>query len=80
MSDRSATWQSGAGPLILNDMPIFGLIALVVVACLIIYAVEAWKPPAPWRSVIYGVLVLLLLLWLLLGLGMLPQGSGHWKL
>lgn len=62
-------------------MSLIGLIALVIVVCLIVYLVQAWNPPAPWRNVIFGVMLLVLVLWLLTGFGALAPGVwGHGRL
>lgn len=53
-------------------MSVLGLGALVVLACLIVWIVQAWSPPPPFRNLVYGLMLLLCVL-LLLGLfGVLP--------
>lgn len=58
---------------------LISLLVLVVVVCLIIYAIGAWNPPAPFRNILYGVVVVLLILWLLGGQGVLGPAWPRWR-
>ena len=53
-------------------MSIIGLIALVVIVCIIIWVIQAWNPPAPIRNIAYGLTLLVCVLLLLALFGAFP--------
>lgn len=56
-------------------MTILGLLILVVVVCLFVYIIQSWAPPAPVRNILFAVVTLVVLLWLLNGMGVF---GGPW--
>ncbi len=57
-------------------MTLLSLIVLVVLVCLAVWIIQSWSPPAPIRTVVFVVLLVVVVALLLNAFGLFDHGLG----